>query len=239
MAGTTYRYLANLILDKINENADDSQITINHVIFWINIASNRLRLERKTKIKADSGAYLVLIEGVPITVAGRRKFIELPNVILDMDNDNGVAAINYNLNTAPDGVDTLGTKFERISPAAAHSAMHIPIRKPSPTNPFYYRMGDRLSILGLENVRVDTVDLFLYTAVDPTIMVSLDTEVGVEEDQIEPLYAAVMQLMNFGLPSSQSFKNDGKDNSLQTPSAALRQQYAQSQKQAQSDAEGQ
>lgn len=211
---STYRYTANLIRQTIKQNFDDSDISIDQICYWIQVSANRLRYLRLQKKNLDTGVYLALIEGVKVQVSGGKKYIELPEEIVDIDEDKGIESMTYCQDNEENCESPLTVQFERTSPSEARALMHLPIRKPSPALPFFYRVGNKLYILGLELVDVGCVELYLHTLVNPSHICDLDTEIPVDESQEEALIARVLTLIRFGLLIDNEKKNDGSDSSF-------------------------
>lgn len=220
---STYRYVAYAVLDALQQNFDDGKININHVTFWTTVCANQLRQQRQSKKTFDSGAYLVQFTNVKVLVDGKRKYSNLPMAILDIDNDSGVNTITYANSEADDCDDPLAIPFERTSPAAYHTLYNVPIRKPKPSSPYFYRANSiqnidnigRFYYLGIENIDVDFVDMFLYVAYNPQNIVNIDSVVPVEEDQIVTLIARVVQIMKFAMLVEPDRTNDGSDKQSQ------------------------
>lgn len=207
----TWRYLTYSILEAVKETIDDADIKRNTIVFWLQVEANRLRQERLAKRKIQSGEYLSHIGDIPVSVDGMRRYVSMPSAIIDLENDNGIAQITYKLADFDYCDSPMDVPFEKTSPMKIWSLKAIGIRNPSPTKPFYAREGDRTYLYGIELVSVDFVEMWLYTAIDPTRQLDLDEEIPIAEDQISILNYRVLSLVRFGLLIGSDKVNDGSD----------------------------
>lgn len=207
----TFRYLAYSILEALKESKDDSDIKLNTVVFWIQVEANRLRKERLEKRILQSGEYLAHFSGVEVKLSGYRKYFALPSDIIDLQNDNGINLVTYHLEDFDYCDNPMTVPFHRTSPAEYWALMSLPTMNATPQQPYFAREGLNVFLYGIEQVNVSSVDVWLYTAVNPTIRVNLDEECPVPEDQISILNYRVMGLVRFGLLMPNDKSNTGSD----------------------------
>ncbi len=228
----TYRYTSNLILQTLQQNFDDRKITIDQINYWIQVVANRLRFQRLNKKNLETSVYLAIFEGVLVEVNGQKKYITLPEEVIDIEEDKGIEYISYE--TQDECENHLQVQFDRTTPSAVRALLNIAIRRPSPSMPLFYRAGNKLYLVGIECVDVKTVEIGLHTAVNPSNICDIDSEIPVDQSQEEILIARVLTLCRFGLVIDQERKNDGSDTSGQQQNkTALTSQQLQEQEQSQ------
>lgn len=210
----TYRYVAYSILEALNENKDDSSIRRNNIIFWVQVAANTLRAQRLAKRQIQSGEFLTHFGNIEVIQDGVRKYVSMPQQIIDLENDNGIEQVTYRLEDFDYCDSPFDQPFEKTEPAKIWSLRAIPLRAPNPTRPFMAREGNKLYLYGIENIAVNYVEMWLRTAVDQTRQLDLDASVEVAEDQIELLIQKVMPLVRFALILPNDKTNTGSDENL-------------------------
>jgi len=242
----TYRFLGNAILSHIKQTFDDRDITLDQVVYWINIISKRLRYERIKKTKSE--AYLVYFPSVTVLTdtATGRKYTVLPEAIVDLDNNIGIDTVTY---CAADSnlcgcEDPLQNPFNRTSARAVQTLYGNPYRKPTSSNAYYYRSNYNISgvreevifYAGLECVDVICVDMWIFSNESPNHVCDLDTEVNLNEEQEKILYYEVLNLAKYGFLIQSDTKNDGSDTTnkgfRQGNAAPVQEEDSQSQQQA-------
>jgi len=221
----TYRYICYSIQKQIKQTFDDADITIPQIVYWVNIIAKRLKYERIKKSKSD--AYLTYFPDVLVlthTQTGR-KYTLLPAPIVDLDNDIGIDTVCY---TASDSnlcgcEDPLQNPFNRTTTRQVVTLYGNPYRKPSPSNPYFYRnrinidgeLKEAIVYAGIECVNVDKVDMYIYSTESSDTVCDLDTEVDINPEQEKILYFEVLNLARFGFMIQSDKKNDGSDTSNQ------------------------
>ena len=214
----TYRYLVYDILDSFKQTFDDKEIGLNHVLFWIETIANRMA--SKTLIKTQgrwnvTGNYLNVFSAVPVSIDAvtGRKFSTLPEFIFDLDNEDAVQYITYEPPIQPDCDLHNYTKvsFHPTTPSKSIRLYYNEYEKPSSNNPYFYRRGNRLYYLGIDTAIVSTVEMGLYTALDPTNVTNLDTDIPLPPEKIQILRYEVLNLGKLALMIPQERINEGSD----------------------------
>lgn len=212
---TTYRYIVYSVLEAIKESKDDSEIKRNTVIFWTQVVVNSLREQRLAKRHIQSGAFLAMVGGIQVLQSGKRKYFVAPSDIVDLENDNGIRQITYELADF-DYCDTpMRVPFNKTSPEKVWSLINIPVRKPTPTRAYYAREGFNVYLYGIDNVNVQTVDMWFYAAVTPVHLLNLDAPIELAEGQMEVLINRVMALARFAMLFPNDRTNIGGDLNIQ------------------------
>tara|TARA_R100000808_G_C2154309_1_gene165207 strand:- start:28 stop:822 length:795 start_codon:yes stop_codon:yes gene_type:complete len=214
----TYRYLAYDILESFKQTFDDKEIGLNHVLFWIETIANRMA--SKTLIKTQgrwnvTGNYLNVFSAVAVNLDDTtgRKFSTLPEFIFDLDNENAIQYITYEppIQADCDKHNYTKVSFLPTTPAKSRRLYYNCYEKPSAKNPYFYRRGNRLYYLGIDNVDISTVEMGLYTALDPTNVTSLDADIPLPPEKIQILRYEVLNLGKLVLMVPQDRVNEGND----------------------------
>ena len=196
---STYRYLSNVVLSTLQQKFSDRKITFDQVNYWVQVVSNRLIYQRLAKREANTGRYLVSFYGVEVTVTQNRKYITLPAPIVDLEEDMGIDYITYPADVNDNCDLPLGeVTFERCMPHEVKSLYALPIRKPSPSQPFFCREGNVLRLLGLELISVPTLDIGIHMLISPANMLNIDNESLLDLTQEAVLIPQVISLCRFG-----------------------------------------
>jgi hypothetical protein len=214
----TYRYLVWDCLEILKKTDNSSDIGELQVVFWINTIANRLRQQRI--VKQPTGRYLNIFTGITVQTSNtstnpnlvkNRKFINLPKSVYDIMNERG---INYICHTQDGSCppEFLGLYFQPTYPSFAQRLTYSPYETPSPKNPYFYRVHDRIYFLGIEAVNVRSLELGLYTTLDlKTNLIDLDEEVDLTEEHIAMLRSEILQLGSFSSAFPKDDKNDGEN----------------------------
>jgi hypothetical protein len=224
MAGITLRYVVYDLLRDFKQLHKDADIKAFQMLYWVLIHADRLRQQHIAK--RDSGAYVTRFS-VPVEIdqTFNRQRIELPVSIYDFDGDAGVDYMCYSLT----GYGTTGAptttlaghpdidrpqftiiSFTRTSAAKSARLYFREEEEPSPTNPYFYRQGKYLYLLGTEAVSVSEVEVGLKSTFDPT-NVSLDIDQPFEfpQELLPVLKRQILDLGRFILQIPNDLINDG------------------------------
>ena len=215
----TYRLFAYDILETLKQRVPTSPVKLVQVIYWIQVAANRLRAERIPKTK--SGMYLTIFADQPVLLDNNfspaRKYIELPGMLYDLPDGRSVEYITYcdTDGSCCDGPAFAQVKFDWTTPGASQQLYMQPYTTPSPSNPFAYQVGDRIYFLGIECVDVPCVEPGLYLELNPKTVCNLDDEIMVDPGQLEFLRFQVLKAAQFPTMVPKDLVNDGAN--LQQP----------------------
>ena len=160
--------------------------------------------------KRDSGAYLTVFNNVQINIDTENgyKYIDLPSDIMDFNFDDGISYISYGV--CVDDCDPIFTsvQFTRIKPSAARIIYYTEEEKPSPSNPYFYRVGNRIYFLGLECINPCGLEMGLFLTINPDIC-DLDEDIGIPDELIPVLIRQVLDLGRFVLAMPTDRINEG------------------------------
>lgn len=205
----TIRHVVYDILNDLQQIYDDASLTPFKVYYWVCIHADRLKKQHMAKI--DSGAYVSPFHlAVAVdNVTGRNYFV-LPSAIYDFDEDDGIDYITY----AP-GIDLslpmfAGVTFTRTTPSKAARLYFREEEQPSPSNPYFYRLSERIYLLGVEQINITAVEAGLKTSfnpVDPTL--DIDSEFQFPSDLLPLLKRQLLDMGRFVLNIPSDRINDG------------------------------
>ena len=210
----TYRFVANDVLTTLKKIGDDRIITMAHVVYYIQVVANRLNTLSARKKRGDQGKYKTVFAPVLVKLdtVGDRKYIDLPSGILTLNYEGGVDYLSYNEDTCCCSGPAFATKtFSRTTPAAIQILKRNPYTNPSPSKPYFYRIGERIYLVGLECISVQDVEICVLTSLDPTTTCDLDDEVEVGSHVLQTLRAEVMNMFRAPLVLPSDRVNDGND----------------------------
>jgi hypothetical protein len=213
------RILIDDTLETIKQTFDDRNVSRAQVAYWYIIVANQLKAQHLQK--RDSGAFLSTFADVPVVqVAANknpdfvkaRRFLMLPVDIFDFDKDNGIEYITY---TSPGGIECppkfSEIKFQRTTPSEAEWLNMHPHTKPSSKNPYWYRVGRNIYLLGVEKINLKSVEMGIYMTISPVEKIDIDAPFPFPAELLHVLKRQVLDLarMSFFFPSER--QNSGDD----------------------------
>jgi hypothetical protein len=172
------------------------------------------KLKRQHVAKYDSGAYVTRFDNIVVAVdpITGRNYFTLPASIYDSDSDGAIDYVIY-----PPEVDLslptfASSNFTRTSVAKAQRLYFREDEKPSPSNPYFYRQGDRIYLLGVEEINLTKVEVGLKVSFGPAdLTVDIDQPWDFPVHLLSILKMEVMNLGRFVLQVPQDLENDGKN----------------------------
>lgn len=226
MAGTTLRTIVDDLVKDFKQHFDDKQIQKAQIAHWVIMLGNRLKSQHIGK--RDSGAFLGIYPDVPIEVATEnsspnvvkgRKHIILPTCIFDYDKDGGVEYISYyNDKDEPDCPPAFTRQtFTRTTPSDIQRLYMSDYEKPGPKNPYWYRAGQYIYLIGIECINPKAVEIGIYSTLkpitDPTL--KLDDPFDFPEELLIMLKRQVLELGRWIMIIPEERVNDGIDSEAQ------------------------
>jgi len=146
------------------------------------------------------------------------KYFDLPVQILDLSNEKGIHTLTYNEETCCcEGPIFAQRFFQPTRMSEAHRLYGDPYEKPSPSNPYFYRVANkvdtvsvnRVYLLGLECIVVTDIKIALLEALDPRQTCSLDDEIPLSPDLVIELQRQLLQIGRFVMLVPDERVNDG------------------------------
>lgn len=219
------RVIVDELLVSIKQTFDDRQISQAQVAYWVILVGNQLLSQHN--LKRDSGAFLATYTGIPVkksttssnpNIVKGRKYIELPASIFDFDKDGGVEYIAYYNPDEKCAPEFRNKTIQRTSPSEVQWLMLRKETKPSPKNPYWYRTGDIIYILGIEDVPVKFAEIGIYQTIDPLEKIDIDAPFMFPQELMHVLKRQVTDLARFSyiFPGTDR-ANDGNDEEQQKP----------------------
>jgi hypothetical protein len=194
---TTYRYSLNDCKLALKSAFPDAEIPSNQILFWVRIAENFI-MQRHLKVDV-TGAYLTEFNTVPVvttTSPNLRKYVVLPASVLDLTNDTGIVYVAYQNNV----LQNEQVFFQWCEADEIQTLDWMPLEAPSTSNPYAYRVGNNIYLLGVEALTIANVQIGMYAAVDPrTDYVNIDSPMAINEEQIISLRDIVLDLGKYML----------------------------------------
>lgn len=214
----TWREAAYDVLTILKSRFDDSEITLAHIVYWLRIYGDRLLILHQKK--RDSGAYLSEFE-IPTSLihydGGGRPYFDLPQEIFDYDEDKGIEYISY----YPNGFKRV--TFSRTTRSKARRLYFTQEETPAPDNPYFYRIGQRVYILGLECISIPSLDVGLRTTLNGLEPCDLDDIIPFPGELLPVLQRQVVEMGRFVLmlPRDRENTGDALDTELNIPKTKI------------------
>jgi hypothetical protein len=228
MSQTILRTVVDDLLKDFKQQFDDKRLQRAQVAHWIIMIGNRLLSQHISK--RDSGAYLSIYAGVPIKVATAnlnpniikgRKYIELPTCIFDYDKDGGVEYISYYMDKQEANCPPPFTRqtFTRTTPGDVQRIYMSEYEEPKAKNPYWYRAGNNIYLLGLECVNPKEIEIGIYSTLKPITdpNIDLDGPFPFPEELLIQLKRQVLDLGRFVMVIPEERVNDGVDTQKPMP----------------------
>lgn len=215
--GIILRHFIDDISVTLKQTFDDKMIQRSQIAYWTILVANTLKSQHI--LKRSSGAFLSPFrrEILMDTVTGIKYFI-LPTTIYDFNNDRGIDCISY----VSDGSPTCPPQFTRqtftrTTKKTSERLYYSRHEIPSPKGPFFYRIRERIYLLGIEKVDSKFVDVDLFVALDPLLTIDIDQVLDFPDETFAILRRNVMDLAKYSYIFPQDRANDGNDSSTDNP----------------------
>jgi hypothetical protein len=216
----TYRFVAYDIQKSLKKTFDDADITLPQIVYWIQVVANRIRFQ--SQIISESDMFTSIFSAVPVLSDSQGKYIDLPKQIMNLPNNGGIVYVSYNEDTCCcNGPVFSQVVFNTVNISAIHTIYGDEYTKPTPSNPYYYRVGgmvnnlqvNRLYLLGFECIEVKDVNVALLTTLDPSTVCDLDDEIPIPDERVHELMMEVLSIGKFITMVPQEVVNQGADES--------------------------
>lgn len=210
MNSPTIRYVIFDILGDLKSVYDDAALTPFKIFYWCYIFADRLRKQHIEKI--DSGAYVERFEEILVSVnpvTGRNYFV-LPKAIYDFDKDGAVDYITYQASWDLSLPMFSSVTFTRTTPGKAARLYFREDERPTPANPYFYRQGDEIILLGVEEINVLKVEAGLKTSLGPVdSTIDIDQPFDLPTDLLPLLKRQLLDIGRFVMMIPADRVNDG------------------------------
>lgn len=232
MSNYVLRDIINDIKVDLKQKFDDKQIEDTQIGYWILTMADRLKSQHINK--RESGQHLHIYGGLPIETFDQttnpnqikgRKYVKLPSSIYDYDQDGGIQYIAYyDEDLCKHKIGQFANiVFNRTSPDRVERLYMNDYEKPSKENPYFYRAGEYVYLLGLECSDVSNVEMGIYATFPSIRDVDIDAKFDFPQELLTVLKRHVLDLGRFILMMPEERLNDGNDdkNSKQVPTGKL------------------
>jgi hypothetical protein len=222
METTLLRTIVDDLEQDFKQMYDDRSISKGQIAHWVIMLGNRLLSQHIAK--RDSGAFLHIYGNVPIEVANTtvnpnqlraRKYIKLPANIFDYTKDGGIEYITYYIDDleVSDLPPYTYVNFQRTTPSDLRRIYESSYEKPSPENPYFFRAGEYIYLLGIECVNPSRIEIGIYSTIKPVTSseISLDMQFPFPEELLIILKRQVLDMGRFVMLIPEDRVNDGKD----------------------------
>jgi hypothetical protein len=220
----TYRFVAKDIQTSLNKAFDDADIRLMQILYWIQVVANRLRVDQKEK--TDTGLFLSTFCPVVVMKDPKgRQYFDLPNAVMDLPNEAGIEYITYNHETGCccEGATFTQVFFQPTSAGAMHRLYGDEYEKPTPQNPYFYRVGDKVNgenatrvyLVGTECINVTDVEIGIFCSLDPSNVCNLDDQIPLPDERIEELMTTVYGIGRWVMMMPEERINQGGDETAQ------------------------
>ena len=216
MSNTILRYVVDDIAKDLKQVSDDKKIEKSQVAYWVMMVANRLKSQHI--VKRDSGQHLHTYVGIPVekvvsstnpnTVKSRKR-ITLPTAIYDFNKDRGIDYISYWVDDEDCLPEFSNLTFTRTTIKTSTRLYMDGYEKPAPDNPYFYRSGEFVYFLGLEDVNVLEVEVGIYSTFSALTDIDLDAPFDFPEELLNVLKRQVLDLGRFVLQIPEERINDG------------------------------
>lgn len=223
--GFVLRHIVDDIAVSIKQISDDKSIQRSQIAYWVLLIGNTLKSQHIQK--RSSGAFLSVFPDVPVMIdtnsEGRnkikgRKYIEIPTTIYDFNNDRGIDFLSYESPGGPLCPPQFTKQtFTRTTPKEAEVLYFSKYTSPTPKEPAFYRVGERIYLLGIERVNIKFLEVGLFTALDPLAKIDIDSYFDFPDELVSILRRQVLDMARFSYVFPQERQNDGDDTISQKP----------------------
>jgi hypothetical protein len=209
--GATIRYVVFNLLNSLRQVYTDAALTPFKVFFWVITLADQLRYQHI--VKSDTGAFTYKFEvDVEVDPVTGRNFFTLPTGIYDMENDGGITYITYPATFDMSLPLFVSTTFTRTAPEKAARLYFRSEEVPTPQNPYFYRMNEKIFLLGVEEINLRSIEVGLKTSLGPAdLTIDIDTPLDLPAHLLPILERRVLDLGRFVMMVPADKINDGTE----------------------------
>lgn len=203
-----WRWVVYDTLNSLKQQYDDAEITLTQVSYWCSVAANRLLSQHIAK--RDSGAFVTPYYNIQVLIdtTNNYRYFELPETIFDFNKDDGVEYLSYVSDTDDCLPKFTAVRFGRTSVAGSKRLYWTEEETPTPSNPYFYRLKNRIYLLGIEDIAAPILEGGFYQTI-PAYVLDLDDEFPFPDELIAILQRSVLEIGRFILAMPKDNVNDG------------------------------
>ena len=90
-------------------------------------------------------------------------------------------------------------RFIRIRAIKARKLYYSKYEKPTASNPYWYRHGNYVGLLGVGNINISTIEMGLITSFDPFVTHSIDDNIDVLSEFGDEVFKDMVEMGRFAL----------------------------------------
>lgn len=191
----------------------DIKIEPYKVLYWTGIVANKLLYQHLVKEIAStgwvSGEYLRTFI-ISVKNDGNKKYFDLPVGILNLTGrDDGIDHVGYNVNSDFGDMPDLGMRQWTRTTASKLPRLYYNVHeKPSPQNPYFYRVGDRAYTVGIETVPVHDLNVGLVMGSTMDSIEDINEEMKLPGHLYPQLEYEILKLGQFALMIPENMSNE-------------------------------
>jgi hypothetical protein len=199
-----YADVIGAVSSDLKQSYQDQIIEPYTILYWVNIVANQLLYQHIqndwSKNSWVNGEYIRPFR-IRVRNEGNAKYFELPLGVLNINGrDDGINFVTYDLNQDFGDYPDLGMRqFTRTAPAVVPRLYMTWAEKPSPSNPYYYRIADKAYLIGIENVPCEYVKTGLVLGTTMQDIKSIEEEIRIPQHLLKILHYEVLKLGQFAL----------------------------------------
>jgi len=161
----TYRYVVYDLQRNFNAAFDDADFTFNQILYWVQVISNKLRVQQNNITNSD--LFTSTYSSIPVQIDDKgRPYIDLPTQIMDLPNNGGIVYITYNIETCKCSGPIFSQKwFQGVDLGKVQNLYLDEYTKPNASNPYYYRIGDKVNGISVNRIYflgLECINMLIY-----------------------------------------------------------------------------
>lgn len=204
----TYRHVVFEKFTSLKKDFDDSDTFLAQVIYATKLAVNTVMMQHLTRTQ-HVNAYLEIFDVSVTKHSGKGWYeFELPVGIFDLMRDYGIKFVTYDQKS---NGKWLCVPFQYIDYDELWRTKNSPYECPSPKNPYFTRVKNKVHLIGVETIPLTTVSCGLYVTVPVSATVDLDEEIPLDEGHLVFATQLIDNLLKFAIAITPERQNDGSD----------------------------
>jgi hypothetical protein len=224
-----YREIVYDNLKNLKQVFASSDIQEYQVLWWVSMVANKFlkgHLDNQwAKSGQMSGKFLSVFPEVKVltspvntgNIIKKRKYVELPGILMDFDFERGVDYVSYDLSSIePSAPPFTQVLFDRTTSGGAHR-LYASHELPSPQRPYFYLVNKYMYFLGIEDANIENLEMGLYLNIDPREIVDMDDECPLPGHLLSQMNYEIVNLGRFVMSVPMDKINDGNDTTVTQP----------------------
>lgn len=209
----TYRFAVQDILSDLKKTYDDRDFSVTQILFWLMNGANAIRKSDLLKFDNGDGIHLTRFNNLSVTFDNysKRQIFTLPKQVIDLEYNRGIFISYLSQDDTCDPPTRAVVPFTPTQYETMKRLYDSNYERPSPRNPYFYRVGQVITLEGTQNVSIGGVDVALYTTLNPLDLTSLDGVMPIPDEKYNTLKVQLLQLGLFLENIPEQSLNTGSD----------------------------